>query len=85
MRQQAQEWMGRDRLSTLDELGEAIDLLVAKDQLPLSTLTCLESQGSQFESNSFELWAEADRDRLSEAAEIERLTNAVLGRSQKLN
>jgi hypothetical protein len=83
MRQQAQQ-PGRDRLSTPHELGEAIDLLIARDQLSLSTLASLESEASRFEGKELELLTDADWDRMREA-EIERLTNVILGRSQKLN
>jgi hypothetical protein len=85
MRQQAQE-PGRegDRLSTLHELSQVIGLLIVKDQLSLSTLASLESEDRRFEGNDLDLWAEADRDRLREA-QIDHLTNVILGRSQKFN
>jgi hypothetical protein len=83
MRQPARE-PKRDRLSTPHELGEVIGLLIVDDQLSVSALTALESQNSRFEGNELELWAEADRDRVREA-EIERLTNVILGRSQRVN
>ena len=75
---------GRDRVSTPHELGEVIGLLIVDDQLSVSALTALESQNSRFEGNELELWAETDRDRVREA-EIERLTNVILGRSQRVN
>ena len=84
MRQQAQQ-PGRDRLSTPHELGEVIGLLIVSDQLSMSALASLESEDSRFEGIELELWAEADRNRLREVAEIERLTNVILGRSQNLN
>ena len=84
MRQSAQE-PGRDRLSTPHELGEVIGLLIVRDQLSLSALASLESEASRFEGKELELWAETDRDRLHEVGEIGRLTNLILGRSQKLN
>jgi hypothetical protein len=85
MRQQAQE-PGRegDRLSTLHELSQVIGLLIVKDQLSLSTLASLESEDRRFEGKDLDLWAEADRDRLREA-QIDHLTNVILGRSQKFN
>jgi hypothetical protein len=85
MRQQAQE-PGRegDRLSTLHELSEVIGLLIVKDQLSLSTLAFLESEDRRFEGEDLDLWTEADRDRLREA-QIDHLTNVILGRSQKFN
>lgn len=83
MRQPARE-PGRDRLSTLHELSEVIGLLIVKDQLSQSTLASLESEDRRFEGKELELLTEADRDRMREP-EIERLTNLILGRSQKLN
>jgi hypothetical protein len=85
MRQQAQE-PGRegDRLSNLYELSEVINLLIVKDQLSLSTLASLESEDSRFEGKDLDLWTEAGRDRLCEA-QIDHLTNVILGRSQKFN
>jgi hypothetical protein len=84
MRQPARE-PGRDRLSTPHELGEVIGLLIVGDQISLSALESLESEGSRFEGKELELWEEADRDRLREAAQIERLTSVILGRSGNLN
>ena len=83
MRQPARE-PGRDRLSTPHELGEVIGLLIVSDQLALSSLASLESEASRFEGKELELLTDADWDRMREA-EIERLTNVILGRSQKLN
>jgi hypothetical protein len=85
MRQQAQE-PGRegDRLSTLHELSEVIGLLIVKDQLSLSTLASLESEDRRFVGKDLDLRTEANRDRLREA-QIDHLTNVILGRSQKLN
>lgn len=83
MRQQPQQ-PGRDRLSTPHELGEVIGLLIVGDQLSLSTLASLESEASRFEGKELELLTEADRDRMR-GAEIERLTNVILGRSRKLD
>jgi hypothetical protein len=84
MREQAAE-AGRDRLSTPHELDEVIDPLIVRDQLSMSVLAFLESEDSRIEEKELELWPEAVRDRLREAVEIERLTNIILGRSQKLN
>jgi hypothetical protein len=75
---------GRDRLSTPIELGEVIGLLIVKDQLSMGALASLESEASRFEGKELELLTEADRDRVREA-EIERLTNVILGRSQKVD
>jgi hypothetical protein len=75
---------GRDRLSTPHELGEVIGLLIMGDQLSISALGSLESEDGRFEGKEIELLTEADRDHVREA-EIERLTNVILGRSQKVN
>jgi hypothetical protein len=85
MRQQAQE-TGRegDRLSTLHELSEVISMLIVNDQLSLNTLESLESEDRRFEGKDLDLWTEADRDRLREA-QLDHLTNVILGRSQKFN
>ena len=85
MRQQAQE-PGRegDRLSTLHELSEVIGLLILKDQLSLSSLASLESEDRRFKGKDLDLWTEAGRDRLR-GAQIDHLTNIILGRSQKFN
>ena len=84
MRQQQAQQPERDRLSTLHELREVVGLLMGKDQLSLSTLAFLESEDSRFEGKGLDLWTETDRDRLREA-QIDHLTNAILGRSQKFD
>jgi hypothetical protein len=83
MRQLARE-PGRDRLSTPHELGEVVGLLIMGDQLSMNALASLESEDSRFEGKELELLTEADRDRVREA-EIERLTNVILCRSQKVD
>jgi hypothetical protein len=73
-----------DRVSTREELGEVIVLLVKLRQLPFgATLESLESE-SRSEAEGLELWTDADGDRRPEA-EIEPLTNIILGRRHKLN
>jgi hypothetical protein len=84
MAQLAQEPV-EDRLSTPHELGEVIGVLIVEDQLSMSALASLESEANSIERNELELWEEADRDRLREAAQIERLTSVILGRSRNLN
>jgi hypothetical protein len=61
-----------------------ISLLIVKDQLSLSTLASLESEDSRFEGKDLDFWAEVDRDRLREA-QIDHLTNVILGWSQEFN
>jgi hypothetical protein len=84
MRQDARRLAREDRPATLHELDEVIGLLIATDQLPLTTLAYLESDDSRSEESGLEFWMEIDRDR-SRAAEIEHLTNVMLGRSQTFN
>jgi hypothetical protein len=84
MKPHAQEPVIGDRISTREELGEVIVLLVKLRQLPFeATLESLESE-SRCEAEELELWTDADGDHCSEA-EIEPLTNIVLGRRHKLN
>ena len=84
MKQHAQELVIGDRISTLEELGEVIVLLVKLRQLPFEvTLQSLESE-SRSEAKELELWTHADGDRRP-GAEIEPLTNIILGRRHKLN
>ena len=84
MRQETWNLAREDRPATLHELGEVIGLLIATDQLPLTTLASFESEGSRSEESGIEFCMEIDRDRLR-AAEIEHLTNVILGRSQTFN
>ena len=51
MRQEAQNLAREDRPTTLHELGQVIDLLIAMDQLPLTALASLESEDSRSEGN----------------------------------
>ena len=54
-------------------------------QLPFeATLESLESSDSRFEWECLELWSDADEHR-GPGAEIEPLTNIILGRRSKLN
>jgi hypothetical protein len=84
MRQEARSLTREDRPATLHELGQVIGLLIAMDQFPLTALATLESEDSRSEENGIEFWTEAARDRLR-AAEIEHLTNVILGHSQTVN
>ena len=84
MRQEMRNLVQEDRPATLNELGQVIGLLIATDQLPLTTLASLEPEESRSGDKGIELWTEANLDRL-QAAEIERLTNVILGCSPRLN
>jgi hypothetical protein len=84
MKPRAQELVIGDRISTQEELGEVIVLLVKLRQLPFeATLESLESE-SRSEAEELQLWTDADVDRRP-GAEIEPLTNIILGRRHKLN
>ena len=85
MKPYAEEQEMGDRISTCEELGEVIELLVGLRQLPWEA--SLESPGSPkrpSEEDVFELWTDRDRDH-RRGAEIEPLTNMFLGRRQEPN
>ena len=84
MRQETRNQAREDRPATLHELGEVIGLLIATDQLPLTALATLGSEDSRSDEKGLEFWMGIDRDRLW-AAEIEHLTNVILGRSPSFN
>jgi hypothetical protein len=85
MKPHAQVLVIGDRISTREELGEVIVLLVKLRQLPFeATLESLESSKSHSEGESLDLWTEADGDHRP-GAEIEPLTNIILGRRHKRN
>jgi len=84
MRQETQDLAREDRTATLHELRQVIGLLIATDQLPLTSVASLESEGSRFEDKGIEIWTEVDLDCLR-AADIEHLTNVILGRSPRFN
>jgi hypothetical protein len=85
MKPSVQELVIGDRLSTRRELSEVIGLLITQHQLPFEgTLESLESSESRSEMEGPELWTDADGDR-RQVAEIELLTNIILGREHKLN
>jgi hypothetical protein len=84
MRQETRNLAQEDRAATLHELRQVIGLLVATDQLPLTSVASLESEGSRSENKGIEIWSEPDLDRLR-AADIEHLTNLILGRSLRFN
>jgi len=74
-----------DRTSTREELGEVIGLLLELHQLPFgSTIESLEASESRPGAEEPELWTDADHDDWS-GAEIEPLTNIILGRRHELN
>jgi hypothetical protein len=84
MKPSAQELVIGDRISTRKELSEVIGLLITQHQLPFeATLESLESE-SRSEAEELQLWTDADVDRRP-GAEIEPLTNIILGRRHKLN
>jgi hypothetical protein len=85
MKPSVRELIAGDRLSTRRELSEVIGLLITQHQLPFeATLESLESPESRSEMEGPELWADADGDG-RQVAEIEPLTNIILGRKHKLN
>jgi hypothetical protein len=84
MRQETRNLAREDRTATLHELRQVIGLLIATDQLPLTSVASLESEGSRSEDKGIEIWTEADLDRLR-AADLEHLTNVILGRSLRFD
>jgi len=85
MKLQEREAGIRDRISTRQELGQVIVQLVELHQLSFDdTLESLESSGEHSQENDLELWTDRNRDGLR-GAEIESLTNIILGRKQLCN
>ena len=85
MKPSAQELLIDDRISTRKELSEVIGLLITQHQLPFeATLESLESPQSRSEGEGLDLWTDAEGDRRP-GAEIEPLTNIILGRRHKRN
>jgi hypothetical protein len=85
MKPSAQELLIDDRISTRKELSEVIGLLITQHQLPFeATLESLESSQSRSEGEGLDLWTDAEGDRRP-GAEIEPLTNIILGRRHKRN
>jgi hypothetical protein len=84
MRQEAPNLAREDRTSTLHELRQVICLLIEADQLPLTTVASLESEGSRSEDKGIENWTEADLDCLR-AADLKHLTNVILGLSLRFD
>jgi hypothetical protein len=84
MRQEVSNLAREDRPANLHELGQVIALLIATDQLPLTTLASFESEDNQSEESGIEFGMGINRDRL-QAADIEHLTNVILGRSPRFN
>ena len=85
MKPHTQEMGIGDRIATRQELGEVIVQLVKLHELPFeATLESLESSENRNQEDDLELWTDSDRDRLRRA-EIEPLTQIILGRRQRLN
>jgi hypothetical protein len=84
MRQEARNLAREHRTATLHELHQVIGLLIETDQLPLNSVASFESEGNRSDDKGIEIWTEADPDR-SRAADIEPLTNLILGRSPRFN
>jgi hypothetical protein len=85
MKPSAQELVIDDRISTRKELSEVIGLLITQHQLPFeATLESLESSQSRSEGEGLDLWTDAEGDRRP-GAEIEPLTNIILGRRHQRN
>jgi hypothetical protein len=85
MKPGGQEMAIGDRISTREELGEVIGLLITLHQLPFEAiLDSFESSQSGSEADDLELWTDAGRGR-QPGAEIEPLTNIILGRRRTLN
>ena len=85
MKPSTQELVTGDRISTRKELSEVIGLLITQHQLPFeATLESLESSRSRSEGEGLDLWTHTDGDRRPRA-EIEPLTNIILGRGHKRN
>jgi hypothetical protein len=85
MKSQEQEAGIRDRISTRQELGQVIVQLVELHQFSFDdTLESLELPEEYSQENDVELWTDRNRDDLR-GAEIESLTNIILGRKQLCN
>jgi hypothetical protein len=85
MKPSAKELVIGDRISTRKELNEVIGLLIIQHLLPFeATLESLESSHSRSEAEGLDLWTHTDGDRRP-GAEIEPLTNIILGRRHKRN
>jgi hypothetical protein len=75
----------RDRISTRQELGQVIVQLVEMHQLSFNdTVESLELPEEHSQDNDLELPTDRNRDGLR-GAEIESLTNIILGRKQLCN
>jgi hypothetical protein len=85
MKSQEQEAGIRDRISTRQEVGQVIVQLVELHQLSFDdTLEALELPEEHSQENDVELWTDRNRDD-QRGAEIESLTNIILGRKQLCN
>ncbi len=65
MRQETRNLAREDRTATLHELCQVIGLLIATDQLPLTSMASFGSEGSRSEDKGIEIWTEADLNRLA--------------------
>jgi len=75
----------RDRISTRQELGQAIIELIELHQLSFdATLESLESSEDRYQDHDLELWTDSDPDGLR-GTEIVILSNIILGRKQPSN
>ena len=75
----------RDRISTRQELSQVIVQLVEMHQLSFDgTLESFELSEEHSQENDLELWTDRNRDDVR-GAEIESLTNIILGRKQLYN
>ena len=85
MKPSAQELVIGDRISTRKELSEVNGLLIIQHLLPFeATLESIESSQSRSEGEGLDPWTDAEGDRRP-GAEIEPLTNIILGRRHKRN
>ena len=84
MSQEARSLAREGRSSNLHELDEVTGLPIGANQLPLTTLVSLKSEGSRSKESGIEFSMEITRDRVR-VAEIEQLTNLMLCGSQTLN
>jgi len=74
-----------DRTSTREELGEVIGLLLELHQLPFAaTFDSLEASESRVTPEHPEFWADGDPNCWS-GAQLQALTNIILGRKHQLN
>jgi hypothetical protein len=74
-----------DRISTREELGQVIGLLIDLHQLPVeASLQILEDSDSRSDVETDGLWTDGDCEA-GPAAQVEPLANFILGRQDRLN